>query len=165
MRTTFQLSEPCGTRPIRFLQLLEIRDWRIKVYGITYGRPLPREDRVRAGLALAETAFPPQALGQGRHGVGFLGIHDGRGATFIFADWWADENELHHRVFVSPHPSPDGLFSPDSLEERTGTGLTACVWDLRVQCFERQAWLETVLRGPDGPDLEAYLARRLNEDA
>ncbi|HSF81772.1 MAG TPA: hypothetical protein VLA49_11090 [Anaerolineales bacterium] len=46
----------------------------------------------------------------------------------------------------------------------TPTGLTACVWDLRLMAFERQSWLETVLANPSGPDLEAYLACRLNED-
>ena len=38
----------------------------------------------------------------------------------------------------------------------------ACVWDLAVIGFEREAWLEAVLSNPRGPDVEAYLARRLS---
>jgi hypothetical protein len=40
----------------------------------------------------------------------------------------------------------------------TPSGLTACVWDLCVQCFERQAGVDCVLANPDGPDLKAYVA-------
>lgn len=90
--------------------------------------------------------------------MGFLGIHDGKTANFVFVDWWASENELHHHVYASP------LNQPDKLEYITPTGLIACVWDLRVMEFEGQAWLETVLKNPKGPDFEDYLERRLNED-
>jgi hypothetical protein len=41
----------------------------------------------------------------------------------------------------------------------------ACVWDLRVICHERQAWIDATLTNPAGPDADAYLARQLNEDA
>jgi hypothetical protein len=34
--------------------------------------------------------------------LGFLGVHDGRTSNFVFLDYWAEENELHHHVFVSP---------------------------------------------------------------
>jgi hypothetical protein len=40
----------------------------------------------------------------------------------------------------------------------------ACVWDLRVLAFERQAWLETVLKSSGNVNLDAYLQRQLNED-
>ncbi|RIK29394.1 MAG: hypothetical protein DCC55_38030 [Chloroflexi bacterium] len=65
---------------------------------------------------------------------------------------------MHHHVYVS---SKDQL---DQFSYMTPTGLAACVWDLRVLCFERQAWIETMLANPQGPDLDAYLARQLNED-
>jgi hypothetical protein len=45
----------------------------------------------------------------------------------------------------------------------SGNGPAACVWDLRVMAFERDAWLECILKNPR-PDVEAYLQRRLNED-
>lgn len=55
--------------------------------------------------------------------------------------------------------------NPQLLKYMTPTGLIACVWDLRVMWFEREAWVETVLANPAGPDIEQYLLRRLNEDA
>lgn len=43
-------------------------------------------------------------------------------------------------------------------------GLIACVWDLKILSFEREAWLNCVLNNPDGPSLEKYLATQLNEN-
>lgn len=69
----------------------------------------------------------------------------------VFLSVWADENELRHLVFTSPHERPE------QLVEVTGGGFIACVWDLAVLCFERAAWVETVLANPSGPDVGAYL--------
>ena len=71
----------------------------------------------------------------------------------------ADENELHHHLYVST------LEEPASLEYVTPTGLIACTWDRRVLSFERDAWVEAVLANPSSPDIDEYRARTLNEDA
>ncbi|WP_461208745.1 hypothetical protein [Desulfocurvus sp. DL9XJH121] len=149
------LSEECGLRPVRFLELLAFGDWRVKVYGIAYGRDAPRPELVACARDLARRVFP-QTKDGGPYGAGYLGVNDGRGVNFVFADWWTGENEVHHRVFVSPTDKPE------ALEEVTATGVCACVWDLRVMCFEREAWLRHVLRNPQGPDLAAYLDDRLD---
>ena len=131
----------------------------MKVYGIAYGRPQPRDELLQAAKATARKQLSGSANKHNHYGVGFLGVHDGRGANFVFLDYWADENELHHHVYVSPSGQPT------SFEDVTGAGLIACAWDLRVLSFERDSWVEAVLANPAGPDLERYLARRLNEDA
>ncbi|MDD3449884.1 MAG: isochorismatase [Gammaproteobacteria bacterium] len=153
-----KLSEPYRPRPIRFLGLWDTPGFQLKAYGIAHGRALPRSALVRAARDLAETRLAGVAAGQNHYGVGFVGIHDGRGGNFVFVDWWADENELHHHVWISPHDRPAGL------EEVTSTGLSACVWDLAVICHERAAWLECVLANPGGPNLPAYLSKRLEAD-
>ena len=119
---------------------------------------LPRPELVRAAREVAEAHIGQLAAGIDHYSVGFLGIHDGRGANFVFLDFWANENELYHHVFVSPADKPE------QLDYVTPSGLTACVWDLRVLCFERQAWVDAILNNPEGPDLERYLAYRLDED-
>ncbi|HEX8128556.1 MAG TPA: hypothetical protein VF527_05590 [Pyrinomonadaceae bacterium] len=151
------LREPYEPRPIRFLEEWAIDGWRLKVYGIAYRRAQPRAELIETARHVARESLPAAHTG-GNYGVGYVGIHDGRGANFIFVDWWADENELHHRVYAAPSQELK------DLPEITATGLSVCVWDLRVQCFEREAWLETVLRNPRGADWEDYLRRRLNED-
>ena len=131
----------------------------MKVYGIAYGRPTPRAELVQAAKLVSRKHLTGSADGRNHYGVGFLGVHDGRSANFVYLDYWADENELHHHLYVSPSEEPA------SLEDVTATGLIACAWDVRVLSFERDAWVETVLANPSGPDPEGYLARRLNEDA
>ena len=149
---------PYTKRPIRFLEIWQRGGWRLKVYGIAYGRPMPRPELVEAAKAVAQQRLSSVPEPSRHYCVGFLGVHDGRTANFVFVDWWAEENELHHHVYVSPTDEPS------RFTYATPTGLTACVWDLRVMAFERQAWLDTVLTRADGPELEAYLRFTLNED-
>lgn len=152
------LQEPYKTRPIRFLELWQEAGWRVKVYGIAYQGDRPRPQLVETAKRLARQHLP-RPEDQGNHyGVGFMGVHEGRGAAFVFVDWWANENELHHHVYTGP------LDQPDKLDAWKPSDAIACVWDLRVLCFERQAWLDMVLKNRVGPDLEGYLAYRFNQD-
>jgi hypothetical protein len=150
-------TEPYRPRPIRPLTPIEDRGWRLKVYGISYGRQTPRTELEAAARAAIVRLLPTPAVTPDRYGVGFAGIHDGRGACFVFVDWWAAENELHHRVLISPADTPAALeFAPEAP--------IACAWDLAVICHERQAWVESVLVDPAGPDLDAYLGRLLDAE-
>lgn len=149
---------PYAPRPIRFLELWAVDGWRIKVYGIAHGRPQPRPELIAAAkqMSVRQLRHIPAAL---RHyHVGFLGVHDGRTSNFVFLDFWAEENELHHHVHVSPTDRPD------KLTDMTATGLSACVWDLHLQAFERDAWVTHVLRRAEAPNFDAYLSATLNAD-
>lgn len=148
--------EPYRPRSIRFLELWQEAGWRIKLYGIAYRGGRPSAGLIDAAKRVARARLPRPATGGGRYGVGFLGVHQGRGANLVFLDWWADENELHHHVYLS------GPEDPERLEYRTPGGLAACVWDLHLIAFERDAWVEAVLKGADEDSLEAYLERRLS---
>jgi hypothetical protein len=158
LKQLIKLREPYRPRPVRFLEEWREAGWRLKVYGIAYRGERPRAELVETAKRLARARLPQPAVNESRYGVGFLGVHDGRGANFVFIDWWADENELHHHVYTS---------ATDELENLTYVppiGLSACVWDLRVQAFERDAWLEEVLQNVNGANVEGYMARRLNAD-
>lgn len=146
------LEEPYATREISDLGIQTLNDWRMKVYGIAYGRRRPRHELVVSAIAMAASTLPRPAVTDLCYGVAFLGVHDGRGANFVFVDWWECENELHHHLFFSPADDPTDL-SP-----ATGTDPVACVWDLTVLEHERAAWVRHVLARPEGPDLAAYCA-------
>jgi hypothetical protein len=47
------------------------------------------------------------------------------------------------------------------LRYRYPEGAGCCVWELAVLWFERQAWVDTVLRHPGRGDFSRYLAARL----
>lgn len=151
--TTLALVEKHVARPIRFQEIWEADGWRLKVYGIAYRRPAPRRELVVVAKRLALVALPQPPEAGNRYGVGFLGAHDARGGCYVFIDWWADENELHHHPFLGPSPEDLRPVRPDES--------IACVWDLAVIDFERRAWLETVLKNSGAPDLDAYLSAQL----
>jgi hypothetical protein len=131
---------------------------KLKVYGIAYQGDAPGNALVAAARPIVDQRIAASAKMTNHYGVGFVGIHEGRDGSFVFVDWWADENELHHHVYVS------AADDPERLEYRTPSGLTACVWDLRVLCFEREAWLDCVLKRHTDPDMERYLSTTLNTD-
>jgi hypothetical protein len=145
---------PYGARRVSLLEQWAPGEWRIKVYGIAWKQTAPDAKLVQSAKTAALRLLPAPACGDGRYGVGFMGVHQGRGSNLVFLDWWADENELHHHVLVS---EPE---APTALRDVTGTGLIACVWDLAVIGFERQAWITAALSGGE-PDVESYLAFRL----
>ncbi len=164
-----QLKSSYQPRPVRFLGLAELDGWRLKVYGISAHRERPDAEFVAAAQRRAVELLPsppvwsavPEAgsdLSWDRYGVGFLIVHEGREGVFALVSWWVDETMLQHHVLFAPAQMPFKFasFSP--------TGIVACVWELAVLAFERDAWLDTVLASPSAPDLDAYLSRHLNAD-
>ena len=131
-----------AARKIRFLE----RNGRVKHYGITTNGRVPRRELSAATRRAAEEAIPDGAFG-------FTIAHDAATAGLGIVYWWANENEIHQRVFAAP------LDDPGALEPADGTGM-ACVWELEIIDFERRAWHGDVLRGGD---TELYMARALDE--
>lgn len=149
-------AERYAPRTVRPMGERTFGDWTLKVYGIAYGADEPGHELVDAALAAAEPALPEIALGDGRYGLGFLGIHDGRDSNFVFVSWWENENELQHRVFYSTPERPGTLRAARPDEP------IACVWDIRVIAHERDAWVRHMLADPGRADAGAYLADTLS---
>jgi hypothetical protein len=150
-----EVVEPYGLRPVSALGTWRCGDWRIKKYTIAYRREAARQELIEAAEAAAARILPTPAATPVRYGVGFLGVHDGRGGNFVFVDWWEQENELHHHVLFSTATDPGSLRSPTPADP------IACVWDLGVVAYEREAWVRHVLAA-DVPDLDAYLEDQLD---
>jgi hypothetical protein len=149
-----QLYEP---RSFRFVELLAPGEWRVKLYGIAWRRERPRPELLEAAKRVAADVLAKETVNN--YKVGFVGAHDGCGACFVFVDFWGNENELFHRVFLSR------LNEPQKLAPWESSDSSVCVWDLRLQAFERDAWIRHVLCKSDAPDFDAYLNERLNENA
>lgn len=148
------------TRPIRHLETWTHEGWRAKVYGISAAPGGPDPALVDAIKRIAAASLPTPAVGEGRHGIAFLYAHQGRdGGGYASVNWWANENELYHFQYESP---PDAIERLRPIEETGGS--SACVWDLAVIAYERQAWIDLVLAGHRPSDLDGYLAATLNAD-
>jgi hypothetical protein len=155
--------QPYAPRAFRFIELLTIdpsaadTTWRMKLYGIASQGELPRASLLSAARRIAGEQLVREKANN--YGVGFIGVHDGRDAAFVFVDFWGNENELFHRVFLSRGSDPDKLTPAEPADS------SVCVWDLHLQSFERAAWIKHVLRKAEAPDFEGYLAEHLREDA
>lgn len=154
----WKVSEAYRARPVRFRELRSALGWRLKVYTIIYGGAAIDWPVYEEVLHSAVASLPQPAVAPGRPGVGFAIAHQGRGMHYLVLNWWGNENEYFNRVFVRE-------FGDGNNWRAAGGGEAACVWDLEIVWFERQAYVETVLARPDAPDLDEYLARRLNVDA
>lgn len=152
------VSEKYAARAFRFIDLIDVAGWRIKLYGIRYQGDSVDQALVEAALPVIGARLSEAGPKSNHYSVGFAAIHQGKSGNFVFVDWWADENELHHHVYVSASDRPH------EFRYMTPTGLTACAWDLKLMWFEREAWVDCVLDQSENPDLESYLARRLNAD-
>ncbi len=144
-------------RAFRFIELLAISEWRMKLYGIAWRGESPPAELLEAAKRIAAQELPNAA--SNNYKLGFVGAHGGRNACFVFVDYWGNENELFHHVLLSRSNDPEALAPAKSSDS------SVCVWDLRLQFFEREAWIKHVLRKANAPDFQAYLDERLNEKA
>lgn len=153
-----ELSADYEPRPVRFLEMWQPDEWRIKVYGISVSDDGPSPSLVAAGKELALKELPRPARTSNRYGVGFLIVHEGADGNYVLVEWWVGENMLKSHVFTAP----TGRFEPEDFRYVTPTGLCACIWELHVMHFERTAWITSVLDREGGPDLEEYLLQRFS---
>ncbi len=145
-------------RLIRFLGIWEINGWKLKVYGISAARDVSDELTVdpaiiESGRRIAETVFIRNST-TNSYNLGYIIFHEGRLANWLLLDWWADEIQVRQQLFRSDSPYP-------ATFKRVTDELIACIWELRVVAFEREAWIETMLKSSSRPDVQAYLDLRL----
>ncbi len=112
--------------------------------------PEPEWIARHAATVLAEA---PQ---QGDHPTGFLILHYGAEGVYLLVSQWYDADMLKHWV-RGASVDAEGVTRFVPLAQRD---LIACVWELEVIKFERDAWVNTVMaRGKlDQEALDAYLA-------
>ena len=143
-------------RLVTALPPLDVNGRILKTYGMFVAPeraaepPAPEWLRRQAAAILRE---PPQ---EADHPVGFLIMHYGLDGDYLLVSQWYDANMLKHWVRGSVAGSGGATtFAPLAQPD-----LVACVWELEVIRFERDAWVNTVLaRGRlDRATLDAYLA-------
>jgi hypothetical protein len=151
------LRGPYRKRPIRFAGVHDVQGWLVKLYGVALPGRSARQELLDVALACAGDALPQPPRTDDRYGVGFVIAHDAADFCFVLVHWWANENEIHQRLFSSDLGDPAGL--RPHFNEAIG-----CVYELAATDFERRAWIDDVLANPAGPDVERYLTRRLDAE-
>ena|SRR5688572_6625473 len=143
--------EPYRPRKLVSLGPRPCRGFALKLYAIVYGEKTFTQELFELGLEVACEDLPQPAAADGRPGVGFAIMHQGRTGDYVILGWWDNQNELPLRVFVR---------GADGWRPARG-GESVCVWDLKVIWHEREAYVATVLSGRGDRWLDAYLAQTL----
>ena len=149
-------------RAVRFHGVLEVRGRRLKLYTLSApGRepgalPPGRDLRHTLEAGLLDLGDEPD------HGVGFAILHWAEDGDYLLINLWYDANMLRSSVF---RIEARDARSP-ALASLAPLRVIACVWELDIYKFERDAWVREVLqKRPDSLTdavLEPYLAVGLN---
>jgi hypothetical protein len=145
-------SLPYQRRRVCFLEIWEWFGWRIKIYGITTHGGLPTQQLLEATKARACDRLPLPAVTGEHYGVGYMIVHEGAVGDYGLINWWCMQDIVQQHIYGAAKGKP--------LEYGF---VGSCVWELAVCWFERQAWVETVLKHGTPTDFAAYFARRMNE--
>lgn len=144
-------------RPIRFVELYTIGDWKIKMYSISIHGEIVSPKNIQLAKYNLESWLDKSTIYElEKYNVATLILHEGKEGCFVIINWWIDENMLQHFVYLLDHNGDFRLFSDH--------GIITCVWELAVLWHERNSWVTHVLMKNEVPDLEAYLHDQLNID-
>ncbi|MEU7560396.1 hypothetical protein [Streptomyces eurythermus] len=143
-------------RRVEALPPVEVSGRVLKAYAMFADGPgtcpdLPEPEWLRRHTASVLTEAPQE----GDHPVGFLILHHGLEGSYLLVSQWYDADMLKHWVRGAVTGADgDTTFAP--LAQRD---LIACVWELEVIRFERDAWVTTVMtKGRlDNDAVDAYL--------
>lgn len=143
-------------RNIRFKEIIEINDWKIKVYTIS------EEDKFYSPTAYKNTVNElrnwlelKNSFDATDYRLGFLILHSGADGLYILINWWVSENILNNHIFFTNKENQK------DFKKISGDGLVACIWELEIMNHERLSWITHVLK-PNEPDYKSYLYDTIN---
>lgn len=140
-------------RPVQSLSPILIDDYRMKRYELSVAEPAVdktfSDDNWRAFLA----GCLPRNGDAREHRVGFAILHYAQDGNYLLVSRWYGGNMLKHEAFTLTQAANGWSLDP-LLESR----IVACVWELEVMSFERDAWVRTAMaQHGSAPSLELYL--------
>lgn len=144
-------------RPVRLIDREVLAGWRVKVYGISLAGEAVRDELIALGKETAAATLPASVENRDLGRYAFVVIHDAPDNAYVLVHWWAGGNEMHQKVFSAPRESLDAMTTHP-------TDAIGCVWELSVVEFERQAWLDCVVRNGDNAAPADYFQRTFRAD-
>lgn len=146
-------------RKVRYKELVEVGDWKVKIYLVSKTGELNHEIFYKNVLARLQNWFLLENSFNASHNhVAFLILHPASEGIFSIINWWVGENMLNSHVFLTEYDSPT------EFKKISGDGLGSCVWEMDVINHERLAWLEHVIKKMPFPKIEEYLKDIINSE-
>lgn len=151
-------TEVYQTRPIRFIEIYACAGWRVKIYSISVkAETVAAEQLFEAKKQLPIWLENSKITALQNYQIATLIIHEGNEGCFAVMSWWVDENMLQLFAYLRWYGQPQFHLLSDK-------GIVSCVWEMAILCFERNAWVEHVLKRGKNPDFDNYLQQQLHID-
>lgn len=116
-----------------------IDGWHFKVYSISpRGRGISEDEHYVAARNVVENLIP-DASNTPHFGNGFVIIHYGTEAVWLQVNWWIEDGMCAGKSFKAP-------LNQSPLFELVDGPIVAGVWELVVIDFERQTWVDVILK-------------------
>lgn len=131
---------------------MALNGYRLKSYAMYLSRGAAKEVLPDSELQdLLKKCLPPP-VDPLDHGVGFVLVHYARDGDYLLVSRWYGGNMLKHELFALSHTAHGWQAEP-----LVSTNIVACVWELQVITFERQAWVSTAMaKGGTEDSFESY---------
>lgn len=147
------------SRPIRFLEIFIVKNWHLKFYSISCAKKIVDLKWIEVGKQkIEEWLQHEKEYEYVNYKIGTLIIHEGREGVFFILSFWVDENMMQVYVYFTEYSDVN------NFKLISKNGLFSCVWEMAVLNFEREAWIEHVLKPAPSSDIEKYLQQQMNED-
>lgn len=144
-------------RSVRFIEIFQYHDWRIKIYSISMHTDKVAMDKVQLAKLNMETWLAKSEwIDLANYKIATLILHECKEGCFAIVNWWVDENMLQHFVYL--------LNDKNEFELYSQNGIVTCVWEMAILWHERNAWVKHVMMNPESPDFKAYLNEQLNQE-
>ncbi|HNR20997.1 MAG TPA: hypothetical protein PKN75_11845 [Bacteroidia bacterium] len=146
-------------RPIRFIELFECDNWKIKCYSISFDSSPVNDTIIHAVKSdLSKWLLESQAYSLPTYKIATLIIHKWSGGHFAVINWWIDKNMMQLFVYLAENKTPL------NFKLYSDKGMVTCVWEMEILWFERNAWVEEVLKKElSETTLGDYLQKTLNK--
>jgi hypothetical protein len=143
------ITKAYAARHIKFIELHEFLDWKIKIYGITTNcRDILLQNIIEAKDLLGEWLAKSEMHNFPTYKMATLILHEGKEGCFAIISWWVDENMLQLHVYLK---------TKNEFELFFANGIVTCVWEMQVLWHERNAWIKHIMMQHEQPDWQAYL--------
>jgi hypothetical protein len=145
------LSIPYRPRHTQLTEVRNVNDWKLKIYQITLdGEPISSEIVEAAMECVAIRSTWPTKPTDLEYQYGFVILHQGHEAVWALNKFWVNDI-LRQFFFFAP------LDDPTAFDFSLMPGFNACVWDLEVTKYERDAWVKHVMTNPAEAQFDEYL--------
>lgn len=143
-------------RKTEFSRLITINGWNVKVYTITARDSFESKTILEKAIdRLPEWLAKSKKLQFPTYRAAFLIVHEGRDGVWSLINWWIGGEMLQTMTFLTNWAMPNEFISVPK------EGAMVCVWEMAVIGFERDKWIEHILKKAGNPDFETYFNQGL----